>query len=102
MLQNAHAVCVLVKDGHCPNCNSNWDAGSIFDTLRRQECFSDLSDVELADKVAESYGDRAGHFSRLIGIEIEGRYDGVSLWQCPDCQHTWNAADVVFSDQSED
>lgn len=28
-------------------------------------------------------------FSRVIGVEIQG-YDGISYWQCPDCNQTWN------------
>jgi predicted RNA-binding Zn-ribbon protein involved in translation (DUF1610 family) len=29
-------------------------------------------------------------FSRVIGVEIQGMYDGVSYWKCPDCGKTWN------------
>lgn len=28
--------------------------------------------------------------SRLIGVEIQGVYDGVLFWACPDCGGTWN------------
>lgn len=32
------------------------------------------------------------HYSRRIGIEVRGVYDGVLFWQCPDCggkQNRW-------------
>jgi hypothetical protein len=30
------------------------------------------------------------HYSRLVGIEIRGGYDGVSYWECPDCHTRWD------------
>lgn len=102
MFSDIHAPCVLVKDGHCPNCNGNWDGGAIFNSLRQQPHYEQLSDEELAILVQECYGDKNAHWSRLQGIEIQGKYDGVSLWQCPDCQHTWNAPDVVFAHPDDD
>lgn len=35
------------------------------------------------------YGEEATHFSRLLGIEIPGVYDGILMWQCPDCGTSW-------------
>jgi len=35
------------------------------------------------------------YYSRLIGVEVPGVYDGVLYWQCPDCGaawHRWKAA----------
>ena len=29
-------------------------------------------------------------YSRLIGIEIQGVYDGVLAWRCPDCKAIWD------------
>jgi Zn-finger nucleic acid-binding protein len=29
-------------------------------------------------------------WSRVVGIEIQGVYDGISYWQCPDCNTVWN------------
>jgi hypothetical protein len=72
---------------HCPNCNANWDAGDIFETLRQQEWCRDKPDDELRQLVQESYSPPY-HFSRVIGIETDD-YDGVSFWQCPDCQARW-------------
>lgn len=29
-------------------------------------------------------------YSRGIGVEIQGVYDGVLFWRCPDCGHDWH------------
>jgi hypothetical protein len=29
-------------------------------------------------------------YSRLIGIEIQGQYDGVLAWMCPYCKAVWD------------
>ena len=26
---------------------------------------------------------------RAIGVEVQGVYDGVLYWACPDCGHAW-------------
>ena len=28
--------------------------------------------------------------SRVIGVEIQGAYDGTLFWQCPDCGGRWH------------
>lgn len=33
---------------------------------------------------------RIGPYSRTIGIECRGIYDGVLFWACPDCRHGWH------------
>ncbi len=47
-------------------------------------------------------------YSRTIGIEVRGVYDGVLYWQCPDCGFAWQRFDpgtrlankaVAFIDQ---
>jgi hypothetical protein len=37
----------------------------------------------------EAYGG-VTHFSRKIGVEILGGYDGVLFYQCPDCDGRWH------------
>ena len=32
-----------------------------------------------------AYEDCGKTYSRVIGVEYEGGYDGVSEWRCPDC-----------------
>lgn len=29
-------------------------------------------------------------YSRKIGVEISGEYDGVLFWRCPDCGKAWH------------
>ena len=47
-------------------------------------CDADLQGSEIPKESRKHYGDKT-HFSRRIGIEYPGRYDGVSEWKCPDC-----------------
>jgi len=28
-------------------------------------------------------------WQRFHGIEVRGAYDGILIWQCPDCDHLW-------------
>ncbi|MEK6832530.1 MAG: hypothetical protein AABY32_00655 [Nanoarchaeota archaeon] len=55
----------------CPECKCSWDDGPIPEKDR--------------DNYSYPY-----RFSRLIGIEYQGEYDGISAWQCPDCKTIWN------------
>jgi rubredoxin len=52
---------------NCPVCKSDWQGTPI--------------PLEHRDKY---YGGKT-HFHRLIGVEIQGKYDGVHHWKCPDC-----------------
>jgi len=81
----------LDRHGRCPNCNSSWDGGDIFDTLRGQAWCADTSDDDLRDHIFQSYGRPPYRWSRLIGVEIQEYYDGVSYWMCPDCSARWSA-----------
>lgn len=58
---------------HCPKCNANFQGAPI--------------PQEYIDRGL--YGKKT-HYSRLIGIEIRGQYDGISQWLCPDCKYTWD------------
>lgn len=37
-----------------------------------------------------SYGP-GSRFSRQVGVEMPGVYDGVLVWECPNCQGRWHA-----------
>lgn len=52
-------------------------------------CKADLRGEPIPEEHREHYGNET-HFSRLIGIEILGGYDGVSYWRCPDCNAEWD------------
>lgn len=54
-------------------------------------CHSSLKGEEIPFEEREAFGGIT-HFSRLIGIEIPRKYDGVLAWKCPDCLHTWDRA----------
>jgi hypothetical protein len=77
------------RAGRCPQCDADWSAGDIFDALRPQDWCKDKSDEELRKYVEESYSPPY-KFSRLVGVELPyghpGHYDGVSYYQCPDCE----------------
>ena len=78
--------------GKCPKCNADWSAGDIFTILRAQEWCQDTADEALRKSIEECYSPPY-KFSRLVGVELPhthpAHYDGVSLWQCPDCKHEW-------------
>lgn len=35
------------------------------------------------------YAPGVTHYSRCMGYEERGVYDGVLIWGCPDCGHLW-------------
>jgi len=57
-------------------------------------CDADLRGEPIPVESRRHYGDST-HYSRLIGIEIPGVYDGVLYWQCPDCGRRWNRWDPI-------
>ena len=56
-------------------------------------CDSDLQDREIPMEQREAYGGKT-HFSRLIGVEVQGHYDGVAEWLCSDCGANWPRAGI--------
>lgn len=92
MLHGKHVE--LENTGNCPACNASWDAGSAFDALRKQEWCQAMSDEELREYLQKHYGNENARFSRLIGIEVRGLYDGVCKWRCPDCNAEWERAGI--------
>lgn len=57
----------------CPLCGSN--------------CQGEPISQEYIDK--GYYAEGATHYSRIIGYEERGVYDGVLIWMCPDCGGAW-------------
>lgn len=45
--------------------------------------------VDLAYEVTDPTG-KTWTGSHMIGVEIQGVYDGVLYWQCPACGGMWN------------
>lgn len=52
-------------------------------------CKADWRGPEIPEKYRHCYASSDGYFSRLIGVEIRGKYDGVDHWKCPDCSSTF-------------
>ena len=84
------------KQTTCPKCGGNWDGGDIYEKLKSHELYKNYTEEQLLD-AASSYGwtpKHRIHFSLLIGIELPWNhpqhYDGISYWQCPHCNETWN------------
>lgn len=77
----------------CPECKCNWNDGDIYEVLRSKPSYNDKTDEEVKKIANDYYGwseESPKHFSRLIGIEILGEYDGISYWKCPECNNLWN------------
>ena len=53
------------------------------------ECQSDWRGSPIPEENKHHYGTNSGYFSRLIGVEIYGGYDGTDHWRCPDCASTF-------------
>ena len=88
----------LIKDRTCPKCGSNWDGGSILETFIEQrnsgvKVWQGMSDEQIEAHIKEYYSPPY-RWGREIGIELAWdhpqHYDGVSFWQCPDRQTTFN------------
>lgn len=56
---------------YCPECNADWRSSPIPEHYKHH------------------YGENSGYYSRLIGVEIHGGYDGTDHWKCPDCTATF-------------
>lgn len=53
------------------------------------KCEADLRGAEIPEAVRDEWYGGKTHFSRIIGLEIPGVYDGTLIWVCPDCHHKW-------------
>jgi hypothetical protein len=49
-------------------------------------CGADVRGPEISPQ--RHYGGKT-HISRLLGLELQGHYDGTAQWVCPDCYATW-------------
>lgn len=70
----------------CPKCKTSWEEEeTIFEYFLNKKDYP----LEEALAAAEMYGctpENPNHFSKdVVGIEIQGEYDGVSIWQCKKC-----------------
>lgn len=82
----------LDHHGNCPKCGVSWDGGRIWEVWRAMkdsEYYQSKTDEELQAMEKSSYSEPY-HFSKLLGIEVLEKYDGISYWQCPSCKATWD------------
>lgn len=57
---------------NCPKCSTSF--------------FGDPIPKDIREHYSPPY-----YWRRELGIEILGRYDGISEWKCPDCGYRWDA-----------
>ena len=54
-------------------------------------CEADLRGEPIpAELTGSGFYAKGEHYSRVVGVEVRGVYDGVLYWQCPDCGHKWH------------
>lgn len=74
------------ENGYCPNCDADFDGGSIYETGLKFH-----GSEEKALEYAAAYGatKEKGQWGRQISIYCMERDRTVS-WKCPDCDHEWS------------
>lgn len=75
---------------NCPKCGIEWEEKeTIYEFFLNK-----YQDEEKARKAARCYGcipENPKHFGKnVIGIEIQGMYDGISFWECQSCGTTFD------------
>ena len=78
----------------CPFCGTSLCAGLIGETITLSKFHPQPYTLE---EIEDMYGDRRC-YSKKIGIEIPGRYDGVSYWRYPCCnkvQNRWTGKEAT-------
>ena len=83
--------------GNCPECNQSWDAGRIWKVWREMDLYKNKTDKQLQALEKKGYS-KPYHFSKLLGVEVPEKYDGISYWQCPFCKSAWDR----FTGKKED
>jgi len=97
------------KGDHCLECGENWDGGDIYEHFleakfnpnHEQHGYYKGKTLEEIKDTAGNYGwseIEPRRFGKLIGIDMsmdlnadkDEQYDGVSYWQCPNCQIAWH------------
>lgn len=81
----------------CPVCAFQWKGQDILEYFKEQReaghpSFVDKDDDDLMG-AAGLFGwskENPTYFKNLVGLEIPGKYDGVSYWTCPECRNVWD------------
>ena len=53
-------------------------------------CRASLTAGRIPEESRGHYDEGRTHYSRRIGVEIRGVYDGVLYYECPDCGGRWH------------
>lgn len=97
------------KGDCCPECKASWDGGDIYEHFleakfnsyhEQHEYYKGKTLIEVKE-AAVSYGwsdENQLRFGKVIGIDCsfdlnandDEKYDGVSYWQCPECEIAWH------------
>lgn len=78
----------MTADDHCPHCNASMQGNEIPAEHREHKPDHDQQVERYGRCYCLPWGDKT-HFSRIIGHEVSGVYDGVLYWSCPDCGMAW-------------
>lgn len=80
----------------CPQCGTDWRADPIpLEYVTRGDYGHDAPCQKL-QVWDDDYDEKTlctcppKHYSKLIGIDIPQKYDGVSIWMCPACSTRWD------------
>lgn len=90
-----------MKEKNCPHCGTDWEEKETI-----YERFIAMGYTpEKAKESAAMYGhtdETPRHFGKdVVGIEVMGKYDGVSYWQCQKCDTVfdrWTMKETVIED----
>lgn len=84
----------MTQNRYCPECNVDLRGGPIDP---KHFIHSDTCDEQKKRYNGRCfclpYGDKPEDqrfYSRVVGVEVRGTYDGTLFWQCPDCEHHWH------------
>ncbi len=86
----------LADSRYCPKCDADWRSSEIPRESLAKGYYGHESPCERKRAWDADYSESTPctcpprFFSRLVGIEIPGKYDGVSEWMCPDCETRWD------------
>lgn len=76
----------MSSPAQCPSCNIAWQGEETITQYFVREGYT----TRKAKQIAAMYGctsETPRHFGKnVIGIEIQGQYDGVSYWKCEGCK----------------
>jgi len=75
----------MSENGHCPNCGTNLDGGSIYEHFLKE-----YGDEKKALETAAMYGadKEKGQWGRQLAI-YDRDLDRTVAYRCPDCKHEW-------------